>query len=1076
MTSNFPNYTFQISKYTNRCNLYKQIVRNKICYYQNSKSIFYIHLEPIKCKTLLLVRKEKLHLLDDKSDKVYEVNLFHIQENEYIVNFRYGRRGRRLTEGTKTVFPVSKEQAEKVFEELVASKTKKGYKIVSNYSESTPTPTAAILKVQESGAKPVVLSYLKQRANGETLSTNWKLSRIIWRAGELNIEEAIPYIKTLLPSLKGQELYSAVWTLGRIATPESKDILGNLLVKHTELHYNIFLGGLVHCKDKSIESTIVEVLPAQLAASYTAKDYNAYGNILKDYLFVLKSNDANFLLHSYYLTINDKRLKEVFLPILKEVPLIPGNWKYIRYIFKIAEMIEDGETFGIIARSVNLQKAYYSKPLYGNQVHHNGQRLQYPAELSSAESKIAFSNRTKDYLTKRVLKRLSRAGYDRQESYCKFAAGVLSAYSTTDERIHNSESSYTWDSEARRSIVTNKDYLSVAHIPYFYYILFGRGDRLNINDKLSRFFFKDGASAMQQREDSFPMLWDSYPQYVVDILVKARQEFPVKFALMFLSARSDVDSLLSLDTLIKLVDHPFDEVLEFSLGFIEKRYDAHKPNENLIIKLIETNNAKAVDLAITLINKNKDPFVKNLVFVKTALLSKSEDLHIWLRENIKEESFTEEEQVDTVEHCLSSYLEFNEDTFNTDSADSLIHIFKTQLSKIEPDRILEMLGHPRLQIQILGAKLINVNERDVDEWPAEIMMRLLSSSHNEIRDEGMRMLGKLTDEQLAEKTVLIAGLASSPHQDLRLNAREIIGRIAPNTKEFGAGVFTELYHVLLEDHDDPELPADVFTTLETHLLEHTPSLIDDLDTILGSSNREIHLLTHQYVKSHADLQEWPIRTIARLGTHDMKSLRELGHAFYTENVDKIKYYKHDALYILDTDLQDTRAFAQAYFEKNFGEKEWDPELIIALCDNVRPETQEFGTKILGQQFKEEHGAQYLKALSEHPDPVIQLYTTNYLDRYAMNNMDILAHIQPYFIRILSAINTKRVAKLRVIHFLEKQAAEGKEQAKYVTEVLNELLGTIAVRENETYVSLLRKIELEHSDIDTNLEIVPLEIR
>ncbi|MEL6987677.1 MAG: hypothetical protein AAGK97_07570, partial [Bacteroidota bacterium] len=66
-----------------------------------------------------LVKQQKLHYRDEKSDKVYEVELYHIQGNEFIVNFRYGRRGSTLKEGTKTVFPVNREKAETVFADLV---------------------------------------------------------------------------------------------------------------------------------------------------------------------------------------------------------------------------------------------------------------------------------------------------------------------------------------------------------------------------------------------------------------------------------------------------------------------------------------------------------------------------------------------------------------------------------------------------------------------------------------------------------------------------------------------------------------------------------------------------------------------------------------------------------------------------------------------------------------------------------------------------------------------------------------------------------------------------------------------
>jgi len=91
-------------------------------------------------------------------------------------------------------------------------------------------------------------------------------------------------------------------------------------------------------------------------------------------------------------------------------------------------------------------------------------------------------------------------------------------------------------------------------------------------------------------------------------------------------------------------------------------------------------------------------------------------------------------------------------------------------------------------------------------------------------------------------------------------------------------------------------------------------------------------------------------------------------------------------------------------------------------------------------------------------------------------MDLLHRLKPYFKRILSTINTRRAAKLRVEYFLKKQANEGQEQAQYVAGVINEVIGTIAVRENENYISILYDIHNKYPELKTEIETIPLEIR
>src|SRR3712207_3925383 len=85
-----------------------------------------------------LIRQTVLVYREGSSDKVYEVDLCEVGAGAFVVNFRYGRRGSRLKEGVKTAAPVPLQAAERVFQELVTSKTKKGYREVSVQSGEAP--------------------------------------------------------------------------------------------------------------------------------------------------------------------------------------------------------------------------------------------------------------------------------------------------------------------------------------------------------------------------------------------------------------------------------------------------------------------------------------------------------------------------------------------------------------------------------------------------------------------------------------------------------------------------------------------------------------------------------------------------------------------------------------------------------------------------------------------------------------------------------------------------------------------------------------------------------------------------
>jgi len=55
-----------------------------------------------------------------------------VENNKYVVQFQYGRRGKTLKFGTKTGTPTSIYNAENIFDDLLNQKKKKGYFEIPN--------------------------------------------------------------------------------------------------------------------------------------------------------------------------------------------------------------------------------------------------------------------------------------------------------------------------------------------------------------------------------------------------------------------------------------------------------------------------------------------------------------------------------------------------------------------------------------------------------------------------------------------------------------------------------------------------------------------------------------------------------------------------------------------------------------------------------------------------------------------------------------------------------------------------------------------------------------------------------
>src|SRR4051794_25790092 len=92
-----------------------------------------------------LIKQTLLSFREGSSDKIYEVDLCEVGASRYVVNFRYGKRGANLKEGAKTVSAVPLAEAQRIFDDLVDSKKKKGYQegIAAAPTTRAPRATAA---------------------------------------------------------------------------------------------------------------------------------------------------------------------------------------------------------------------------------------------------------------------------------------------------------------------------------------------------------------------------------------------------------------------------------------------------------------------------------------------------------------------------------------------------------------------------------------------------------------------------------------------------------------------------------------------------------------------------------------------------------------------------------------------------------------------------------------------------------------------------------------------------------------------------------------------------------------------
>src|SRR5262249_25035800 len=126
------------------------------------------------------------------------------------------------------------------------------------------------------------------------------------------------------------------------------------------------------------------------------------------------------------------------------------------------------------------------------------------------------------------------------------------------------------------------------------------------------------------------------------------------------------------------------------------------------------------------------------------------------------------------------------------------------------------------------------------------------------------------------------------------------------------------------------------------------------------------------------------------------------------------------------------------------EFQFTADVLVVVIDSVRDDVQAFGRELLQKHFADADDPALLLKLSEHPSRAVQLFATNYLERFAAGRPDKLEALLPYFASVLSRVNQGRIAKQRVLAFLVTEGSRDLASANSVIPLMFRLAATISI--------------------------------
>lgn len=1049
-----------------------------------------------------LTKRVSLHYQAGNSDKVYEVDLCQIAGDKYLVNFRYGRRGKSLKEGSKTIQAVALPEAEKIFNKLVADKKKKGYRDIEDTAITSSQDIPEIAIASKDPRHKAIIDRLAERNE-----KNWSLDRVIWRAGELKIKKAVPSLIKLIGTAEPLRDYCIAWALGKCGDKSAIPVLETLLESKTdpEQVQRIAWEALYQLSNErekaEMRSQKLSQLPVYLknfAKNGTVEDFQL---ALQTYL-----NHKDYrryqVLDTLY-QINNEFTRPVILSLAQTAPLQPNYFKQLRHIFKMAEYRRDGEVFAIFAYRFETNQGNFNSKRYGVSLA-DGQHIyahyiidtngryeytrdenQIQQEMKRPQSRLAYSEHTRAYLIKRVWRTLKTLGEEKEVDYITLATEILLQYSDRDgekprhsvDRRYNYQTrsydvrEYHWDKFASRIILNQ--------------ILYQNSPRYQGNSKAWRCQenYKPGDPMPKVREEAFPQLWDKQPSALLKLLLES-ECLPVhQFAVKALQKNSQYCDRLNISYLIQLLNSTYEITAEFAFTLARSKYDPQLPDRELVLAVANCIVASAREQAYQWIEAQREYFFSSSDFIANLVTSDRQNTRAFARRLLSSSILGESTAQLLIARIITTLLDLNETKTEMaqEVSETLLLSFTLGLRTLGFPIILDLLDHPLSEIQVLGARILLNHRTPANELPPDLIESLLSSPHDSVRSVGIRIFGQLPDERLIRDRILIIAMAVNSSSDIRHAIHPVIERLAVNHPEFGRQMAIDLIDLLTEPERHQGVHKDLVTLLKNKIPNWMPYVptetIIALTRTKSSVAQELGGIILQE-NSNSLWSEFDTNRIVQFANHEILAIRQAAWQMMELKLDSIRQDEEEmilAVKILEAKWQDSQEFARSLFER-LNYENWTPEIMVSVCDSTQEDVRRFGRDIVTSNFKTEYGQKYLLKFSEHPSADMQMFVTNYLETYAVNDLKRLSKLIPYFVTVLSGVNKGSVAKKRIFQFLATEAVKSESAAKIVAEVLTRQSATMAIADKAAAIQIMLRIKRLYPGIEMPIRVKEVEVR
>jgi len=1019
------------------------------------------------------IKKTLLHYQNGTSNKVYNVYLIEVSRGKYLVNFEYGRFGATLREGSKTSTPLDLNSAQKLYDSLVVSKMNKAYVIKEGYdsTKQEEKKEATILTTQ--AYKKLLLERLKKAGTVENKKLkkvdNYEVSRLIYRAGELKIEEAKDLIVALyLQNTKEENAfyYSVVWALGQYQDRSLRPILESLREKLNAASKYIVEEALFLLNDEK-EAKDIQALtfPLPYAISLEAQNresfhiqvkllsemieeiYGRYKDLdswdrekkakVKNELMPLLSQADELYLKLYIWSSIDKKRYEDFLSILYLLPITELNFSLFRRLYKVAEFRNDQLVLGELVTKIESKKMGCYKS-------YNYHENRYKASIGCS----------KQYFKKRSFRYVQELDAHHEEAYIVFAKSVLLSLNNYLNGFKSFELG-SYDNNWNWKV---KKYDAFATHLTFMYIVYGDGQRYMLEPNKKMWEVANKSIKNENRPERRKELWNRHIDDVVEILAESRVLEVQTFAFNILKENTEALNSISIELLLKMMNLELKEARIFFFNVLKEKYFQTK-DERIVKAFLFSNDTEIISFAIDEINLNPQLLLMEglILEVIEKCGDKTIDKIVPILANIENPRVIVEE---IFHKLITDSLPFNEVESHR------MFTLLTHLTKeIRSEDILKLMEEKELnERHLFASKIIRLKALSHLNFPLELKEKIANYEHPEMLATTIYLLGTLSSKELMAEYKMLITFLYHTEKSVHKEARKILETLAKDESDGKV-----LLQFIVEKS---------FSSASDAVAENVEKIVKALKGSYGVidpdqlyrmliAKSKLAVRLGGLILSKYDAKVFSVVQWARLAKNPNKKVRVWAYDAYMNNEEMVKNAMPKSLMIFDTHWEDTRTFASGYFESF----EMTTDDIVVIADSNHADVQYFAKKMIDKgDFDLEI---LLTKLSQHPALTIQKFVTDLM--LADIGVAQILKMERFFNTLLHSVNQNRVAKTRVLNILNNFLSD-KEVAQMYARLASHHSASMVWADKSAYVEAMANIAEQYPDIELPLQRQELETK